>query len=218
MIFLDEPISGLDSEMACSLFCLLVDVCRHGRTICLSIHQPSSLITSHFDDFLLLDSGQLVYGGPYDKAVSAFASVGLQCPQYTNPTDYFLNVLKDPNNAHLLISKQEFLMKFARSLSQYADFELDEILDTNLIRGDLPCSSASNGYITVDPKVRWWYQVRILSSRSIQQYIRNPAAMFSETAHYLFMGIFIALMYLQVGTSVETGVQDRLGKQRHYCY
>jgi len=34
--------------------------------------------------------------------------------------------------------------------------------------------------------------------------------LFSEISQYIFMGIFVGLMYLQLSNSVETGVQDRL--------
>lgn len=210
VIFLDEPTSGLDSEMAYSLFCLLVDLCRLGRTVCLTIHQPNSLITSRFDDFMLLSGGELVYGGPYDKAVDVFAAVGLECPQYTNPTDFFLNVLQDMDNVTLLVDQQKRAMESLLSCD-YSDVELGETLKKDQQH---PSRNVSMTEIYVHTEASWWSQVQILASRSVRQYIRNPAGMFSETAQYLFMGLFIALMYLQVNNSVETGVQDRLGRFR----
>lgn len=103
VILLDEPTSGLDSEMAVSLMDMLVSLARRDRTVVLTIHQPNSAITALFDDFLLLAAGQAVYFGPWREAVEFFASSGFVCPHYTNPSDYFLSVLRDPGAAIALV-------------------------------------------------------------------------------------------------------------------
>ena len=62
--------------MAASLMQTFVALARTGRTVCLTIHQPNSLITSLFDDFLLLDAGRCVYFGPWDGAMGMFEDAG----------------------------------------------------------------------------------------------------------------------------------------------
>ena len=42
-----------------------------------TLHQPNSLMTSKFDDFMLLGAGRVVYGGPWENAVDFFADCGL---------------------------------------------------------------------------------------------------------------------------------------------
>lgn len=106
VLFLDEPTSGLDSEIAGSLMELLVTLARRGRTVVVTIHQPNSLITALFDDFMLLAGGEMVYGGPWAGAVGAFESVGCSCPQYMNPSDHFLAVLRDPEVNKALVQRQ----------------------------------------------------------------------------------------------------------------
>ena len=49
--------------------------------VCTTIHQPNSLITSKFDDFLLLHAGSTVYFGPWQGVVDYFAGHGCPCPQ-----------------------------------------------------------------------------------------------------------------------------------------
>lgn len=80
---------------------------RRDRTVVLTIHQPNSLITNNFDDFLLLAGGSVVFGGPYSGAVDYFAGQGFPCPQYTNPTDHFLAVLRAPETAEALAAAFE---------------------------------------------------------------------------------------------------------------
>lgn len=55
------PPARLDSEMAVSLTDTLVRLARQNRTVVLTIHQPNSMITSKFDEFLLLHAGRTVF-------------------------------------------------------------------------------------------------------------------------------------------------------------
>jgi ABC-type multidrug transport system ATPase subunit len=97
--------------MAVSVIETLRGLARLGRTVVLSIHQPNSLITSQFDDFMLLAEGRAVYDGPWDDAITFFANNGYPCPHYTNPTDYFLSVLTDDGARERLTRAQESRVK-----------------------------------------------------------------------------------------------------------
>ncbi|PNW84101.1 hypothetical protein CHLRE_04g220850v5 [Chlamydomonas reinhardtii] len=93
VLFLDEPSSGLDSEMAAGVMNSLVRLAQKGRTVVCTIHQPNSDITDCFHDFLLLAGGRTMYGGLWSGAVDFFAGAGYSCPAYKNPTDYFMSVI-----------------------------------------------------------------------------------------------------------------------------
>lgn len=86
-LFLDEPTSGLDSEIAVAIMRTLKAIAAKGRTVALTIHQPNSDITELFDHFILMARGQILYGGAWKLAVTAFADAGFPCPQFKNPTD-----------------------------------------------------------------------------------------------------------------------------------
>lgn len=53
----------MDSEMALQIVQILQQLAHRGRTVTLTIHQPSSRITGLFDDFILLAHGQTMYAG-----------------------------------------------------------------------------------------------------------------------------------------------------------
>lgn len=56
--------------------------CHDARVqVCTTIHQPSSLITAMFDDFMLLHAGATAYYGRWADSVDYFASHGCPCPQ-----------------------------------------------------------------------------------------------------------------------------------------
>ena len=200
-IFLDEPSSGLDSEMAVSLVENLVEMCRNNRTVVLTIHQPNSLITSKFDDFMLLADGKVVYFGAWEDAVSFFSEVGLHCPQFMNPTDFFIHALNDKSKIDVLADHQK--VKDAAKI----DIELGEKDVQKLTESEKEDDGKDE---SERPQVPMWYQAKILAGRHIRSYLRNPAMLVSETAQYLFMGLFVGLMYLQLSNNISTGVQDRL--------
>lgn len=201
-IFLDEPTSGLDSEVAVKLVELLGEMCSRGRTVALTIHQPNSLITSQFVDFMLLADGMLVYGGPWEDAVDFFMRAGLHCPKYMNPADYFIHVVDE--NIDALVEQQEASKKLS------LDVEVPVVGDADggeISKMDAAEEEAAGGEDPLEPV---WYQIQVLAIRNLRTYVRNPVYLISETSQYAFMGLFVGLMYLQLNNSVETGVKDRV--------
>jgi ABC-type multidrug transport system ATPase subunit len=217
-IFLDECTSGLDSEMAVALVGTLKNLAvRMHKTIVLTIHQPNSLITSKFDDFMLLAGGELVYFGEWEGAVPFFDAAGLRCPQFTNPTDFFLNCLQDQSNVETLVEQQRRKGTTSALLPQRnedVEAAAGAATDATALTATAGAGDVSSKEVqATHPEVPGWYQTYVLTQRSFRNYIRNPVMLFSETAQYMFMGLFVGLMYLQLNNSVETGVNDRLGKK-----
>jgi ABC transport system ATP-binding/permease protein len=70
LLLLDEPTSGLSSRDAADLMALLRRLADEGRTVILTIHQPSYPMFVQMDQIVLLDNGQLAYFGP--SAVDVF--------------------------------------------------------------------------------------------------------------------------------------------------
>ncbi|GIL61720.1 hypothetical protein Vafri_16118 [Volvox africanus] len=64
-IFLDEPTSGLDARAAAIVMRAVRNVACNGRTVMVTIHQPSIEIFESFDDLLLIQRGGFTtYFGP----------------------------------------------------------------------------------------------------------------------------------------------------------
>lgn len=94
LIFLDEPTTGLDSFTATSVMETLGDLARKdGRTVISTIHQPNSDIFEMFDRLMLLARGKIIYFNEARLAVDYFASIGFQCPDLSNPADYFMTMM-----------------------------------------------------------------------------------------------------------------------------
>ncbi|XP_040383104.1 ABC transporter G family member 14-like [Oryza brachyantha] len=94
LLLLDEPTSGLDSTTAARIVGTLRRMAADGgRTVVVTIHQPSSRLYHMFDKVLLLSSdGCPIYYGRAADALSYFASVGFASPLSLNPADLMLDL------------------------------------------------------------------------------------------------------------------------------
>lgn len=85
ILFLDEPTSGLSSEDALIVMNLLRELARSGKTILLTIHQPSLDAYRQMDDLIIIakdpgskDPGRLGWYGPaYPDAIEFFNPNGI---------------------------------------------------------------------------------------------------------------------------------------------
>jgi ABC-type multidrug transport system ATPase subunit len=100
VLFLDEPTSGLDARSAQIVVRVLKKIALAGRTICATIHQPSSSVFGMFDYLLMLKTGgQVVYNGPVggknsEHLVNYFESKGAQTIELgENPANWMLRVV-----------------------------------------------------------------------------------------------------------------------------
>eukprot|EP00347_Sterkiella_histriomuscorum_P001693 403371041 len=93
MILLDEPTSGLDSFKALQIVKLLKKLARMGKTVIATLHQPSSEAFNMFDRLILMADGHVMYQGLAKDSTQYFNRLGLKCPTFSNPADYFMRVL-----------------------------------------------------------------------------------------------------------------------------
>jgi len=81
----------------------LQNIARTGRTVCCTIHQPSSVIFEMFDDLLLLKKGEVVYFGELGlhscQLIQYFESLGASpMSPGENPSTWMLNTISIPND------------------------------------------------------------------------------------------------------------------------
>jgi len=94
ILMMDEPTSGLDSFVAAQVIEMLKEIAvKEGRTIIVSIHQPSTQVFYTFDRLLLLDDGRVVFRGPLSKLVPMFEDYHVPPPPNYNPSDYMMEIM-----------------------------------------------------------------------------------------------------------------------------
>ena len=92
LLFLDEPTTGLDSTVAKRIVMTLWELAKGGRTIVMTIHQPSSRLFYMFYKVLLLSEGNSLYFGKGECVLDYFASVGYAPFVDMNPSDFLLDL------------------------------------------------------------------------------------------------------------------------------
>lgn len=102
IIFLDEPISGLDSYGGYSLVMLLKQIAQSNATILFTIHQPSSEIFFLLDNVLFLRSGKVFYQGSVHRLIEYFEAHGYHCPANYNPADFVMFICQTEVEENLL--------------------------------------------------------------------------------------------------------------------
>ncbi|CAK8691387.1 unnamed protein product [Clavelina lepadiformis] len=111
VLLLDEPTSGLDSSTAYALTISLKKYAvQSGKTVMMTIHQPSVQMFYQFDTILLLSAGRIAYYGTPSDVVSHFAEMGHSCDtSHYNPADFILDVVKSGSEAaeHLIADSNQ---------------------------------------------------------------------------------------------------------------
>lgn len=110
VLILDEPTSGLDATVALRLVRTLADLAKgaatvssrddglnerrneDGRTIILTIHQPSSRVVKEFDATLFLARGRRAFYGDARGIRAYFASMNAYQDFDTNPAEFCIDV------------------------------------------------------------------------------------------------------------------------------
>lgn len=103
ILVLDEPTSGLDSSCCYQTIKVLRDVIDQSvrseqpMAIVMTIHQPSAKVFKMFDlVYLLGKTGYTAYSGPPDDLLPTINAVtGLECPEYSNPSDYMIELVSN---------------------------------------------------------------------------------------------------------------------------
>lgn len=94
LLFLDEPTSGLDAAAAANIMVFIKQLAIQDNLIVVAtIHQPSSKIYDAFDRLMILSQGKLAYQGVASEAIPYFAAIGHGLPEFTNPAEYFLDLV-----------------------------------------------------------------------------------------------------------------------------
>jgi len=94
LLFMDEPLSGLDSYNARTLMETMKRLAESNVPVMMTLHQPSSEIFAMFTDIVLLHAGEVCYHGPASAMVAHFEQMGLTCPAFYNPSDFVMSKIQ----------------------------------------------------------------------------------------------------------------------------
>ncbi|XP_014276196.1 ATP-binding cassette subfamily G member 4 isoform X3 [Halyomorpha halys] len=196
VLFLDEPTSGLDTVTTVHLIRLLSRLSRDGRTIVVTIHQPSASLFDLFDRVYLLAMGRCVYQGGSGRHLLKFLAInGFICPVHHNPADFVIELAEDKGNVNILSEAA----KNGRT-SWFLDFEVDQgpKLENNSKRRE---SDMCNSISEYKPQVceSFWIQFSTIFSRILLQEKRNKTGLKLQIYHHLCCSVALGIMFFKKG-------------------
>ncbi|XP_027348358.1 ABC transporter G family member 9-like [Abrus precatorius] len=207
LLLVDEPTSGLDSTTARRIVLTLCGLAKEGRTVVMTIHQPSSKLFYMFQKILLLSDGRSLYFGKGENVMNYFSGIGYAPSLAMNPTDFLLDLAngiysgnsEEDTNA----TKQALLSAFECNLSYQVKMELQ--------------ISRVSFHDNSDEKfgqwcTTWWQQFTILLRRSFKER-KNEQFSAQKLCHVLALSFFAGLLWWQ---SRVDQMQDLVGLLFYY--
>eukprot|EP00027_Filamoeba_sp_ATCC50430_P018747 CAMPEP_0168573442 /NCGR_PEP_ID=MMETSP0413-20121227/18538_1 /TAXON_ID=136452 /ORGANISM="Filamoeba nolandi, Strain NC-AS-23-1" /LENGTH=655 /DNA_ID=CAMNT_0008606695 /DNA_START=45 /DNA_END=2009 /DNA_ORIENTATION=- len=222
LLFLDEPTSGLDSTRSHNIMSTLKRLARRGdRTVVCSIHQPRSDIFELFDKILLLSAGQVAYFGTRDGIVPFFSQLGFDCPKYSNPADFAMDLITvDNKNEQTRDETKQRLAIFVKThednMKQILHNPDNTISDFNSTASKpQKHKSKHKGSALKDLDVNrrtpsLLQSLPILIGREVNNLRRVPPNLSARIFNLMSMAFLIFIFVWRLDTE-QTGVQNRIG-------
>lgn len=171
MLICDEPTSGLDSFMATSITHHLRNLASRGKTIIVTIHQPSSELFALFDKLMLMSVGRVAFLGTPREAISFFNSQSAECPSNYNPCDFYVQLLSvDPNN------EEESLKKCSKFCDTFSDSDINKHIQSSImtLRKQSATTPRPGKGRQLICQTSWWNQFCVITRRSWRSAVREP--------------------------------------------
>ncbi|GJR52039.1 ABC transporter G family member 8 [Tanacetum coccineum] len=183
VLLLDEPTSGLDSSSAYNVMQTLKSIAiTRGRTVILSIHQPSFKILSTIDRILLLSKGSVLHHGTLVSLHEYILSSGFTVPPQLNSLEYAMEILNQLQTAK----------KITPSPADEA----------------IPILQAKNDAIRYrSTRVQ---EIVALYSRFWKIIYRTKQLLLTNTLQALVVGIVLGTIYINIGYD-KTSIEKRFG-------
>ena len=201
ILILDEPTSGLDSFTAELVIDLLKSQAKKGKTIVLTIHQPSSSIYKSFDRLILLVEGNTIYQGAAQDSVKYFTSLGYECPESTNPPDYYMRIMHIINRHNLTDDEIKKLDLFYSSYKTIEKSALSEIKSIGPLTLNTDKKASKAGFIL---------EFKTLSKRAFLNSMRNPMLFGITLMQFIVNAALIDILFRDLGHDTSA-VQSRQG-------
>ncbi|KAF1325605.1 Multidrug resistance protein abc superfamily, partial [Globisporangium splendens] len=203
VLLVEEPASGLDSLSAEIVMSKLQQIARSGRTVIVTVHQPTSEVFALADSLYLLSEGTAVFCGKASEANGYFASLGYECPSYSSQIGYYLRLLiiqsRETDHvgaARLAMLKEEWAKREAAIAVEETAFEAgpaDDGVDAE--------AEISLGFFS---------QLYVLITRNVIRLIRYRWWFFWMVIWFLVIAVIFGLIYLNLDMT-QRGIQNTSG-------
>ncbi|RHY00003.1 hypothetical protein DYB25_000377 [Aphanomyces astaci] len=196
ILLLDEPTSGLDSASTFALVQYIAKLAKQNRTIVCTIHQPSSVVFNLFDNVMILSQGRTAYFGSPQLSIAHFANLGHPCPPFTNPGEFFLQLVNTDFDGH------EHPAVIAKG---FAASDMHKILRAAIQkdRESLGSLAFPKAIFSMDLRPSALDQLKMLLHRNSVNNVRNPGVYGVRLVMYIMLSLMVGSVYVD-----NTSVQD----------
>ncbi|XP_061349449.1 ABC transporter G family member 9-like [Gastrolobium bilobum] len=192
LLLVDEPTSGLDSTAARRIVLTLCELAKGGRTIIMTIHQPSSKLYYMFEKILLLSEGSSLYFGKGENAMNYFSSIGYAPSLAMNPSDFLLDlangIYSGNSENDTKATKQALLAAFESNLACQVKMELQN--------DRVSLHESSEAEIFGQYCTTWWQQFNILLRRGFKERKHEQFSV-HKICQVLALSFFAGLLWWQ---------------------
>lgn len=198
LLFLDEPLSGLDSATAFKIMSELRYIAKKsGMSMIMSVHQPSELVFEMADSLLLLTEGRTCFFGAAQDAAQYFKSLGFVRPNRYSDIEWMLDLINRDfgnNNAVDKCINTWPRSQFGRNLELILDERASQTSSKSAQRAT--ARQSGGGFYAVS----FWQQTRALVHRGILNMLRNPFVVWLRLFTYSSLSVFVGMIFLRLGT------------------
>ncbi|XP_024977235.1 ABC transporter G family member 9-like [Cynara cardunculus var. scolymus] len=203
LLFLDEPTSGLDSTTAQRIVSTLWELAKGGRTVVMTIHQPSSRLFYMFHKVLLLSEGNPLFFGKGSEVMEYFQSIGFSPSVAMNPSDFLLDLANgissdDSSHEDQNAIKQRLVSAYKSNLAMKA-----EALDAD----DHHLNYVSDYKMSERWNTTWFQQFMVLLRRGLKER-RHESFGFLKISQVFVIAILCGLLWWHSDTA---HLQDQSG-------
>ncbi|PIA35223.1 hypothetical protein AQUCO_03600114v1 [Aquilegia coerulea] len=210
LLFLDEPTSGLDSTTAQRIVFTLWELVHGGRTVVMTIHQPSSRLFYMFHKVLLLSDGNPLYFGKGAGVMDYFSSIGYRPLVTMNPGDFLLDlangIYSGESEEDNMSVKHDLVSAYQNNIADRLKEDLKEIGSqvTDIVVEDKRFKRCST---------TWWQQFTVLLKRDLKER-KHESFSTLKFAQVIVPAFLAGLLWWQCKMS---NLHDQVGLLFFYC-
>lgn len=187
ILLLDEPTSGLDSTSALQVIEMLSSIAKtKGRTVILSIHQPSYRILNYISSFLVLSNGSVAHNGSLESLEKAINKLGFKIPDQINPLEFSMEIILTLEESY----KKQIVSNIQEKCPQ-----------PYLVWRENETTRGGSIYLS---------EIVVLCARFWKIIYRTKQLFFARTMQAIVGGVGLGSVYIKVKND-ESGVAEKLG-------
>ncbi|KAI8844375.1 ABC-2 type transporter-domain-containing protein [Chytriomyces cf. hyalinus JEL632] len=207
-LFLDHPTRGMDYLSAISLIRMLKNLASDGVTVVMTTDAPKSDEFKLFDHLILLAEGQVMYQGPAEHSTTYFASLGYSCPSRSNPADYFVKSILNPENSR----DTENTIPAKIRIQNLTEAWSCSIEHRNLQKAMLDAGNNEKASKSCQQRCCRMNQIRILLKRAVQTALRDRLFLKAYLIKAIFIPFLLGFVFYQINLKNDfAAVQNRMG-------